>query len=347
MVVANTKWWDGDSYEFIEDFHGYKEDKREYTWTLHLPRQYTHWMDGTKERLIDRPEETQVLSLYRRGDIAVFKMPARDENGQPVFPERLDEDELRRLEEQDPVFFAGQYLLDATAGGANEFKEEWLRWYEWEGDKIKIIGDDGTPEYVYPKDLVTFCSVDPAFSKKASAARSALPVTGLDGQRIFLLEDYAKRGISEDDISAKVVEFFTRYKTQNIKIETITAQVMVANAVRRRFREMKLGEPPIDEIPSWGKQRKELRVFGLTHYFKRGLFYVNRSQVDFIKEYLSFPRGTLRDILDALAFQVEDWEKIFSLKHFGGTLMTPEDRQEADARQIAKVKAAWGKRRRR
>ena len=347
VVVGNTKWWDGDSYEFIEEFHGYGEERRDFVWTLRLPRQYSTWRDGTKDKIIDRKEETQVLKLHRRGDIAVFRMPARDENGRPVFPERLDEDELRKLEEQDPVFFGGQYLLDATSGGVNDFKQEWLGTYEWEGDKIRIQ-EGGSVEYIHPKELTCFASVDPAFSKKSSAARSAIPVTGLDGRRIFLLEDYAQRGISEDDIAAKVMEFFTRYKMRNIKVETITAQVMVANALRRRFREAKMGEPPLDEIPSWGKQRKELRVFGLQHYFKRKLFYVHRSQVDFLREYLSFPRGTLRDILDALAFQVEDWEKIFKLTHYsGGTPMTPEDIQKRDADGVAKAKAAWGRRRRR
>lgn len=348
LVFIGTKWWEGDSYEFLEKFFGHGEEKREFLWSLKLPPQRTTWLDGTIERTIDRPAETQVLRLYRVGELAIFKVPARDENRRPIFPERLDERELQLLEEEDPVFFAGQYLLDPTAGAAAYFQKDWLRWYEWDGGKIRVEDTPGRYEYIMPRDLNVFMSVDPAFSKKSTAARTAIPVTGLDGKRIFLLEDYAERVDSEDAIAAKAVEFYTRYKPQNITVETIVAQVAVANAIKRRFRELGLGEPPMTEIPGWGKQRKEMRIYGLEGYVKRGLLYVHRSQVNFLREYLSFPRGILRDILDALAFQVEDWEKVFDLTHYsGGTRKTPEEVAAMNRAQLDKVRRAWGARRRR
>jgi hypothetical protein len=348
LVFIGTKWWDGDSYEFLEKFFGHGEEKREFLWRLRLPPQRSTWMDGTTERTIDRPAEEQVLKLYRVGELAVFKVPARDENRRPIFPERLDDEALRLLEEEDPVFFAGQYLLEPTAGAAAYFQQDWLKYYDWDGGKIRIMNDDGRPEYIVPRDLNVFMSVDPAFSKKSTSARTSIPVTGLDGKRIFLLEDFAERVDSEDAIAAKSVEFYTRYKPQNISVETIVAQVAVANAIKRRFREMRLGEPPLTEIPGWGKQRKEMRIYGLEHYFKRGVFYIHRSHTNFLREYLSFPRGILRDILDALAFQVEDWEKVFNLAHFsGGALRTPEDVRAQDAAALARVRRAWGAKRRR
>lgn len=343
MTFIGTRWWEGDSYEFIEEFWGKGEEKRDFIWTLKLPAQKLAWEDG----VIDRPPETQVIKLYRRGEVAVFKFPAIDENGRPIFPERYDLDELQAMQEEDPVFYAGQYLLEPTAGAASVLDPSWLKTFDFDGPNIFYMNREARPEYVPLSSLTTFISVDPAFSKKSTSARTAIPVVGTDGERLFLLEDFAERLDSEDDIAAKVLEFYLRYKPRKIFVETIVAQVAVANAIRRRFREEGLGEPPIEEIRSHGVQKKVMRIFGLEHYFKRGIFYYHTNHRRFFQEYVAFPRAILRDVLDALSFQVDEWEKIFTITHYHGKAPTPASVAEADAAGLARVKAAWGPRTRR
>ena len=350
MIFIGTRWWEGDSYEFIEDHWGQKEERREFLWTLNLPAQKFQWVDGTTTRMVDRPPETQIIKLYRRGEVAIFKFPAIDENGRPIFPERYNLDELAAMQEEDPVFYAGQYLLEPAAGAASVLDPNWLKTYDHDGTSILFDGSDGRKEYLPLDSLTTMISVDPAFSKKATSARTAIPVVGTDGKRLFLLEDFAARLDSEDDIAAKVVEFVLRYKPQHIFIETIVAQVAVANAIRRRFREEGLDEyiDRIEEIKSHGVQNKVMRIYGMEHYFKRGIFYYNPNMFKFFKEYIAFPRTLLRDILDALSFQVPRWEKIFSMTHHGRTHKPdPEKVKREEEAAIAKVREAWGPRRRR
>jgi len=343
LISANTRWWEGDSYEFIESFWGRGEERRTFSWQLRLPPQKMKWEGGT----IDRPAETQNIKLFVRGEVAIFHFPAIDENGRPIFPERYDLDELAQMQEEDPVFYAGQYLLEPTAGAASTFDPAWLKTYAWDGAHVYFVDKDGTKQHVPLASLSTYISVDPAFSKKSSSARTAIPVVGTDGKNLLLLEDFAERVDSEDDIAAKVVEFYRRYKAKKIFVETIVAQVAVANAIRRRFREEGLGEPPLEEIRSHGIKNKVMRVFGLEHYFKRGIFYYHPNQRKFFQEYVAFPRAILRDILDALSFQVNEWERLFSITHFHGGPVTPESVRDADASALARVKAAWGRRRRR
>ena len=343
MKFIGTRWWEGDSYEFIEDFWGHGEEKKEFMWTLRLPAQKLAWEGG----VIDRPPETQQIKLYRRGEVAVFKFPAIDENGRPIFPERYDVEELQRMQEEDPVFYAGQYLLEPTAGAASILNPAWLKTYDIDGSAI-VFNNSVTSrkEYLPLRSLTTYISVDPAFSKKSSSARTAIPVVGIDGERLFLLEDYAERVDSEDDIAAKVLDFTLRYKPKKIFIETIVAQVAVANAVRRRFREEGLPEPPIEEIRSHGQKGKVMRIFGLEHFFKRGLFYYHVSQTRFFNEYVSFPRAILRDLLDAISFQVEEWERVFTMTHAQGKDRKPEDRARRAEAVREKIRNAWGRRRR-
>jgi len=144
------------------------------------------------------------------------------------------------------------------------------------------------------------------------------------------------------------VEFTLRYKPQKIFIETIVAQVAVANAVRRRFREEGLDDSVIEEIKSHGKERKTMRLYGLEHYFKRGIFYYHPNMFKFFKEYVAFPRALLRDILDALSFQKDEWERIFAMVHHGGTpRRKPEDIEAGEEAAIARIRTSWGGKRRR
>ena len=343
IKFIGTRWWEGDSYEFVEEFWGRGEEKKEFVWTLRLPAQKMEWEEG----VIDRPPETQNIKLYRRGDVAVFKFPAIDENGRPIFPERYDLEELQAMQEEDPVFYAGQYLLEPTAGAASVLDPAWLKSYEIDGSSL--LFDDtstGRKTYLPLRELTTYISVDPAFSKKSSNARTAIPVVGTDGERLFLLEDFADRLDSEDDIAAKVLDFYLRYKPQKIFVETIVAQVAVANAIRRRFREEGLPDPPLEEIRSHGVQKKVMRIYGLEHYFKRGVFYYHKTQYKFFNEYVSFPRAILRDLLDAISFQKDEWEKVFTLQHRTGGVKDPRTQRQEDARAVEKIRRAWGRRRR-
>ena len=343
LLFIGTRWWEGDSYEFIEEYWGRGEEDRTFNWALKLPAQKMKWDEG----VIDRPPETQNIKLRVRGEVAIFKFPAIDENGRPIFPERYDVAELQAMQEEDPVFYAGQYLLEPTAGAASVLDPKWLKTYEWDGANVFFTDNVGAKHHTPLSSLTTYISVDPAFSKKTTSARTAIPVVGTDGERLFLLEDFAERLDSEDDIAAKVVDFYRRYKPQKIFVETIVAQVAVANAIRRRFREEKLGEPPIEEIRSHGVSNKVMRIFGLEHYFKRGIFYYHPNHRRFFQEYIAFPRAILRDVLDAISFQKDTWESVFTMTHFHGTPMTKESIATRDAQGLARVKEAWSRRRRR
>jgi hypothetical protein len=346
IITIGTKWWEGDTYERIITRWSHGEAKKEFRWTLKYPAQRYQWDDGGVAKTVDIPAGSQTISVYRAGEIAVFKRPAIDENGRAVFPERYDLEELEMLAQEDPAFYAGQYLLEPTAGAAATFSADWLKWFEWDGQQLRYQDQTGRTRYQPVRELTTFISVDPAFSKKHTSARSAIPVVGTNGQELFLLEDFADRLDSEDDIAAKVVDFYLRYKPQKIFVETIVAQVAVANAIRRRFREEGLGEPPLEEIRSHGQQKKAMRIYGLEHYFKRGIFYLNRSHQKFLHEYQTFPRGELRDIVDAIAFQKDEWEKVFLMGHYNKSSLDPSAKQVNERKAIDRLRNAFKPRRR-
>lgn len=324
ITVIGTRWWVNDTYEHIEEYFGGDNPVEEFTWNLTLP-------DGNKQSIL----------LTKKGDIATFKRPAI-ENGESIFPERYTLDELQEMQRDDPAFYAGQYLLNPAAGGASEFEAEWLRNFEWEvnGRQIRYTNSDNKVTYAHVSDMMLFISVDPAISESKQSARSATPVVGLNSDGIFLLDDSAERGLGVFELAHKVVDLYIRYKPRKIFIETVVYQRAFAQVLAQTARDR--GVPhllgAIEEIRSHGKQSKDLRIYALEPFFKRGNFYSNKRNSNFLEEYLSFPRGDLRDVLDALSFQVNDWER-FNASHSP----THMSASELQAKQLARFKASLSK----
>jgi phage terminase large subunit-like protein len=327
IYVIGTRWWEGDTYEFIEEFFGHGEPREEYVWNLRLP-------DG----------ERQSILVYRVGEIAVFSRPAIVD-GASIFPERYDLEELQRMQQEDPVFFAGQYMLKPAGGAASEFKPDWMRYYELDGAQLRFRDQSGRLQYTSVRDLVCFMSVDLAISDSHSAARSACPIAGTNGREVFLLEDYAEKGLGMFDLAQKVVDFYVRYRPRRIFIETIAYQAAFIEALAQAARER--GVPDlmshVEEIKSHGKQRKDMRIYGLEPFFKRGLFYAHKSHTNFLQEYASFPRGALRDVLDSLSFQKDEWERM-AQSHGGARSVDGKSLQKRlNEAQLSRLRASVGR----
>jgi phage terminase large subunit-like protein len=335
LLIIGTPWYAGDTYDFMERFFGKipkdvdleKAPKDfETVWNFPVP--------GTAKR--------QQIYLYRRGGpngIAVFRKPALID-GASSFPLIWTTEELFEMQAmpETAAFFSANYLLDPSAGLASEFDLEDLKYYEWDGKQIQFWDRQGQLEYITQRDLVCYISVDPAFSDSAAAARTAIPVVGIYDQHIFLLEDFAEHGLGVYDIANKVIDFYLKYRPRTIFLETIVAQAALAEVVRRMATERGLPTIPVEEIPSHGRQKKESRIYGLEPYFRRKQFYVQHQHERFLQEYRSFPRGILRDLLDALSFQRDTWERTFSHE----TTARPEIMARHEA-AIAKIRAAVGK----
>jgi phage terminase large subunit-like protein len=326
ITVVGTRWWKGDSYEYIPDFFGRGAPVEEFLWTLTLP-------DG----------EVQQILLKKQGEVATFCRPARDAAGHSLFPERYDDDDLQKMQQEDPVFFAGQYLLDPTAGGASEFDAKWLKYYEWDGTQIRYRDQSGSLKYATTRDMVCLVSVDPAISDAATAARSAVPVVGLNSDGQFLLEDYAERGLGMFDLAHRVVEAYVKYQPRRIFIETIVYQRALLEALSQVARDRNVPDliACVQEIKSHAGKSKDFRIYGLEPFFKRGTFYINRSHKNFIDEFTSFPLGHLRDTLDALSFQKDEWEKTSKVLDGGSNSMADRIKRGHQA-AIDRIKAAWG-----
>jgi hypothetical protein len=294
ITFIGTPWYPGDTYEYIEELFGRGEKGTKYIWSLKLPS-----------------GETQAVELIQKGELAIFRFKPR-QDGVCVFPEMFDDDTLDKLREDDPVFYSAQYELNPIAAGLATFKEEWLQEFEWEtNQQIRFKNHEGRVQYENLRNLTTLISVDPAQSKKVSAARTAVVVLGSDGRRLFLLEAFADR-IKPLDQGHKILELYRRYRPSRIVIEDVAYQVALADILTLIGNQEGI-QFPIYTFKPGPDLKKTARIESLEPYFRKGLVYYNKAMKKFLDEFIRFSpdvKGGTVDILDALAMQKESWEHL-------------------------------------
>jgi predicted phage terminase large subunit-like protein len=273
-------------------------------------------------------------------------MAARDRDGHCVYPEAFDAETLDALREDDPVFFAAQYLLKPGGGGASDFNAEWLKPFEWEGTKqISFKDNDGKTHFERLHELHCTISVDPAISDKGTADRSAIVVTGSDGERIFLLDTWAGR-VGATDLAARVLETYREYNANRIVIETVAYQEALAEIITLLAQQAGMEQLPIAEHKTGSDHKKRIRILGLEPYFRKGLFYWNaKTQSNFFDEYISYPHVKHKDILDALSFQKDVWERLLTKGRTGRDGGILREWKQRDNERAMRIRASMGKRR--
>ena len=325
-----TPWYLGDTYQYVVDeLFGKDEPEQWFRWTLELPS-----------------GETRTIPIMVKGEIAVFKDPAIMENGKALFPERYDLEELDKMRRQKPYFFAAQYMLEPSAADASDFNKDWLKEYEWSGShQLRYRDMDGQIKFENIRDLTTIISVDPAISESKSAARSAICVVGTNGNEQFLLESWIGR-VGATDLAQQIIEYYNKFAPYRIVIESVAYQIAIAEVLELLCKQQNIsGHLPIYEHKTGSQVRKDIRIRGLEPYFRKGLFYYHKSQTDFYDEYCNFPNIRFRDILDALSFQRDVWERLASRdpNRKSGIIQEWASRSH---KQANKVRASLGRRHR-
>lgn len=231
-----------------------------------------------------------------------------------------------------------------------DFKEKWLRYYEWDHNgNIRIMPhvhpneEQIDMEIVPLRDLHVVAAYDPALSVKSDADRSALVTTGVDPKnRVFVLDAWARR-MDPKPYMEGILERVVKWQVQRCAVETVLFQKVLYDQLVDRCKSWNL-EHEGDEVyvgvftevkPPRGKN-KDARIRALIgNSFESGRVYIHRSMSDFIDEYLHFPIGQTVDLLDAFAYTAELWAP-------GTSEVEIEDYRIAEARYLAGRDAVTG-----
>lgn len=297
ILFIGTRWFAGDSYEYIDEAFGYGEDERQWVVRQRLK-------DGTEQRIV----------LRRRGDVATFRRSAIEE-GKSIWPENPDYslESLAKLRLADPVLFAANYQNQPSDEITATFKDGWLRYYDWLDERTVRLGNlEGKAPVYGLQDLDVLMLVDPggfAQTRGGDRVRGSVVVTGTTPQLDHLILEAWSERVTYTEVIQKIIEFATRYKVRRVAVEVAAQQAAFLELLRKVVKERGL-ELSFEAVKPESVQ-KDQRILVLEPYFQRGQMYVGRSAAftEFREQYRTFPRGRRNDLLDALAYGPKVWKR--------------------------------------
>lgn len=206
------------------------------------------------------------------------------EDGSYLFPSKLSKEYLERQRKiQGSYIFAHQYQNEIIPGDDQDFKKEWLVYYQ-----------------SLPRIKHTFAMIDPAISLDQAACYTAFVVVDVDVDNSWYLKAARRIRITATQTIKLIFDIQEIYKCQMIGVESVAYQMALMHFLDAEMRKRKVTIPvhPISRGPD---KSKMMRIRSLVPRFEWQRLMIKEGLNDFEDEYLKFPRGTYVDILDALS----------------------------------------------
>lgn len=315
ITFVGTRWWTGDSYEFLEKTFGHGES-----------RQYL----ALRAKMADgQTVSAPVTSCYRIGDLAVYQR-AGYEDGKAAFPSKWPESRMTKKRFEDPAGFACQVQNNPADDEVAIFKQAWLRYFVWLDPKtVQFTAMNGKKRQLRASDLDVMMFVDPGGFSSANVedrARAAIVMTGSTGSgEHLILEAWSEHETFLAAIN-QVIAFASRYGPRKVVVELAGQQAAFIELLRRTAQTAGIVLPLQVERP--GLKAKANRILELEPYFQQGHLYVAKSpaMAEFLDQYQRFPRTIRVDVLDALAYGPRFWKR----EHVGAANVQERRAQELE-----------------
>lgn len=169
------------------------------------------------------------------------------------------------------------------------------------------------------KKLAFSLSCDPAVSEATEADETAFIVRALDDEGYwYIIDVYGERGMREEAIIDKYIEYLTNYPIDLATIETISFQRNLQYAIEKRCLEEKIFFP-YHKLPSGflqgSKNNSDLKIRGLAPLYTTGrLKFLKGCEqtLTLLDQLWRFPKSNKDDRADALSQHL--WLPIFPTK---------------------------------
>ncbi len=223
------------------------------------------------------------------------------ENGQPIFPEAYSLEWLLNKQRTDPYTFACQWMNNPIDPGTTEFDKNHLKYYTYDEEKRKLKLETG--EEIFLGQLNLYGAIDFRHSLSISKAekitsRNAIVIVGVDSKgRRFLLEESAERS-DPAQLLKKVLYLHKKWHPISFGIESYGFQKAFKPLAEELWKN-EYEKPRLELLPQDTTHSKEARIRAGCKFFSEGLGYIRKDQPLFYEEYVTFPAGKTKDILDA------------------------------------------------
>ena len=128
------------------------------------------------------------------------------ENGKPIFEEEFSIETFNIIMTRDVAHWSSQYCNNPTDPSRCDFREAWLKYYDWErrGDKLYLKLQDKEKLIPY-QELDIVGAFDPSLDEKKDSSRRAIVYAGLTAKEdVILLDTYASQDSVDKVLDASI-----------------------------------------------------------------------------------------------------------------------------------------------
>lgn len=268
IVVIQTRWSENDMIgQLLENEHNVSEKGRE-NWTIvDLPALYED--EGDRPIL---PEHCPTVADWR------------EEMGEPLCPQRYDQDALERIREAvGSRDFASLYQQRPAPEGGNMFSPEWWQYYDWD-----------TP---LPNFQRIMLSVDCTFTDAKKSDYVVGAVVGQAGSQFYVL-DMVREKLDVVGTMAMIARMYKRHSLSGTVIELAASGYAVFQMMQKKVPGL-IGFKP--------DKSKVSRASGIVPIVEAGNVYLPASApwLDaYLNEFALFPASKNDDMVDAITMAI-------------------------------------------
>jgi predicted phage terminase large subunit-like protein len=249
-----------------------------------------------------------------------------DEQGKPTWEDRYDlawiEAKKKEYEEMlNPSGFYQEYMNMPQSPEDAPFREEWFKHHKYE-----LINENNLNYLVDPSDkekipCYVTCGVDLASSLSIKADFTVFTTIAHTLYNKHYVIDVMSMKADPAYHPDKLIAYYLKYKHNMVCIETVAYQETMRAAVRRICEEKGLWIPGL-EAGIKPRTSKSERILSLVPTIASGRFYIKSSMINLVKEFVSFPRGSHDDQIDAV------WTAMSKAKKPYHKVLTEEDKKK-------------------
>lgn len=265
--------------------------------SLLVPKKYTRIHNiGTRWARHDLIDYIQTYET----DFAQFKRAITKDwklTGEPEWPEVYDEKKIDQLYRSQGLYmFYTQYLNQPMSPEDMLFKEEWLQQY--------------VSDLELPKDCRIFTTCDLSGwdepKRKGTASRGVVLTCGVDSKNHIWIIHYDLGRFDPSQIIDLFYKHYKLFKPEHIGVETVYYQKALVFFAKKAMETR--GWLPVRQLITDSSRSKELRIRALEPYASNLAIHCKTTHKAFMdewKEYVPNSSACTKDILDALAYQLQ------------------------------------------
>ena len=199
-----------------------------------------------------------------------------------------------------------QYCNNPTDPVSCDFKESWLKYYTFERQKDKLYIHFQDDDKLYPySDLDMVGAFDPSVDEKPTASKRAITYAAMDAkERVLLIDVYSSRD-TLDKVMDTLFMTHTKWRPRVFGVEVAALQRIFITIIEKesRIRKKYISCTPIKVSTN---RSKDARIRDIIQPIaSEGRLYIRREMMEFVQEYIEFPQGRTKDVLDAFAHCIQ------------------------------------------